>query len=82
MEQDSTIEELIIKVKTFRVELDEVLQKVKGSHKSREMSLTVTKIQEAIMWLETDLKRLNIQKLESHDPLNLVAKPTADNPKM
>jgi len=40
--------------KTFCKELKGTLQKIQNSVKSRERSLTITKVQEAIMWLEMD----------------------------
>lgn len=49
----------IVKSKDFRRGLDDVLQLLKmASHTapSRERSLAITKIQEAIMWLGMDLK--------------------------
>ena len=45
--------------KTFRQQLDAVLQGVKAAQPSRERALTRTKIEEAIMWLGMDLKRIN-----------------------
>lgn len=42
----------VVETKEFRVDLDAILQRIKGSpRKSRERSLVVTKLQEAIMWL-------------------------------
>jgi CHASE3 domain sensor protein len=40
-------------------ELDEKIQEVKNLPSSRERSLAITKLQEAVMWLGMDLKRLN-----------------------
>lgn len=48
----------IIKTKELRGKLDNVLQEVKELESSRETDLTITKIQEAIMWLGMNLKRL------------------------
>jgi hypothetical protein len=51
------IESHIIETKQFRVSIDAVLQQIKSSKRtSRERSLTITKLQEAIMWLGVDLK--------------------------
>lgn len=44
--------------KELRRDLDAQLQKVRTLPPSRERSLVVTKLQEAIMWLGMDLKRL------------------------
>lgn len=49
----------IISNKELRRDLDAQLQKLKGLPGSRERSLCVTKLQEAIMWLGMDLKRLS-----------------------
>lgn len=47
----------IVETKGFRVSIDEVLQRIKLSARtSRERSLAITKLQEAIMWLGMDLK--------------------------
>lgn len=45
--------------KQLRKEIDEKIQQVKALPASRERSLTITKLQEAVMWLGMDLKRLN-----------------------
>ena len=46
----------IVENKELRVELDSILQKVKTSpRESRERSIVITKLQEAIMWLGMDL---------------------------
>ena len=45
--------------KRLRKELDEKIQEVKNLSPSRERSLAITKLQEAVMWLGMDLKRLN-----------------------
>jgi len=44
--------------KLLRVLLDDNLQDLKGLPKSRERSIAITKLQETIMWLGMDLKRL------------------------
>ena len=52
----------VTKIKTLRKNIDQVLQEVKKvaqEHPSREKSLSITKLQESIMWLGMDLKRLN-----------------------
>ena len=76
----------VAETKTFRVELDAVLQKIKASgtdhpcSTSRERSLSITKIQEAIMWLGMDLKDLGTETPypNSYDPSSPVVDPTAD----
>lgn len=54
-----TLADNIIADKQLRKGLDGSLQTLKGLSPSRERSLSITKIQEAIMWLGMDLKRLN-----------------------
>lgn len=80
--------------KQFRKDLDEVLQRLKiSSHPtnpheharaSRERSLAVTKIQEAIMWLGMDLKDMGTPNPypQSYNPESPVIEPTADGLKL
>jgi len=70
--------------KLLRVGLDAQLQNLKGCHGSRERSLAITKVQEAIMWLGMDLKRLNEPNPypNSYNPANSIIEPTADGLKM
>jgi len=75
-------EHAVQRTKRFRKKLDEVLQEVKkAKRQSRERSLAVTKIQEAIMWLGMDLKDLaggeSCYK-HGYDPGNATVEPTAD----
>jgi hypothetical protein len=75
----------IAQTKTFRVELDAILQTIKNSsRKSRERSLVITKLQEAIMWLGMDLKDLGTANPypNSYKPENAVVDPTADGLKL
>ena len=67
-------------VKQLRKDIDEVLQRVKGLYQSREIGLAITKLQEAIMWLGMNLKRLGEQDPypESRNPDNQRIEPTAD----
>lgn len=51
--------EEIIANKQLRKDLDEKIQEVKNLPISYERSITITKLQEAVMWLGMDLKRLN-----------------------
>lgn len=48
----------IVANKKLRKELDEKIQEIKALPASRERSLAITKLQEAVMWLGMDLKRL------------------------
>lgn len=85
-----TIEEEIIADKELRRDLDAQIQKVKALPPSRERSITVTKLQEAVMWLGMDLKRINeanpgVQENpypNSKDPRNTKIEPTADGLKL
>lgn len=70
--------------KQLRKDFDSLLQKLQEADKSRERSLAITKIQEAIMWLGMDLKRLGTANPypESKNPESLIIEPTADGLKM
>lgn len=71
----------IVSDKRLRVAIDNILQRVKSLPGSRERSLTITKLQEAMMWLGMDLKRLNPDNdpyINSKDPSNEIIDPTAD----
>jgi len=75
----------IIESKQFRQDLDGVLQRIKASRRtSRERSICVTKLQEAIMWLGMDLKDLAAPNPypNSYNPSNTIVEPTADNLKL
>ena len=80
--------------KQFRKDLDGVLQRLKiSSHPtnphqyaraSRERSIAVTKLHEAIMWLGMDLKDIGSPNPypESYNPNSSVIAPTADGLKL
>lgn len=86
--------------KQFRKDLDGVLQRLKTSshptnphqyaRSSRERSIAITKIQEAIMWLGMDLKAINEENPgacenpypQSYNPESPVIEPTADGLKL
>jgi len=76
-----TLEEDVKANKELRKGLDEKLQALKALPASPERSTSVTKIQEAIMWLGMDLKRLGEPNPypNSKDPSNAVVDKTADN---
>ena len=74
-------EEEILFNKSMRQQIDGLLQMVKEAPASRERSLAVTKLQEAVMWLGMDLKRLGNPNPypSSKDPsTGTVIEPTAD----
>ena len=95
----------IAQTKQLRKELDAVLQNLRRDSEkgytgirtpdhlvrgSRERSLAVTQIQEAIMWLGMDLKAINEEEPgsnpnpypHSYDPASPVIEPTADGLKL
>lgn len=84
------IEQEIIANKELRRDTDAIIQRVKALPSSRERALTITKLQEGVMWLGMDLKRINeanpgaIQNPypNSKDPTNTKIDPTADNLKL
>lgn len=53
------MENKIVKIKELRQSGDKLIQEVKELPKSRETSLVITKMQEAVMWLGMELKRIN-----------------------
>lgn len=75
-----TILDQIVFTKECRRDLDQRLQLIKAATPSRERSLAITKIQEAIMWLGMDLKRLGNANPypESYNPASPAIAPTAD----
>ena len=70
--------------KMLRKNLDQQLQALKSLGKSRERSIAITKLQECIMWLGMDLKRLNEPNPypSSYDPSTTKVEPTADGLKL
>jgi len=84
------IEYEIVALKERRQAIDIELTLVKHLPASREKALAITKLQEAIMWLGMDLKRIGETHPEacpnpypnSKDPSNTVIDETADNLKL
>lgn len=83
----------IIASKTLRRDIDEQIQNLKKAElerRSRERSLAITKLQEAVMWLGMDLKAMNEEQPgsipnpypHSKDPSNAIVDPTADGLKL
>lgn len=70
--------------KQARKDIDEILQRLQHATGSRERSLAITKLYEAVMWLGMDLKRLGNENPypTSKDPNDLTINPTADGLKM
>lgn len=48
----------VVENKRLRKDIDVIIQKVKDLPSSRERALAITKLQEGVMWLGMDLKRL------------------------
>lgn len=86
----TAVDQEIIEDKALRRDIDAIIQRVKALPTSRERSLTVTKLQEGVMWLGMDLKRINEATPgvvenpypNSKDPSNTKIEPTADGLKM
>jgi len=84
------IEQEIVANKELRKNIDSSIQQVKALPASRERSITITKLQEAVMWLGMDLKRINELNPtacpnpypNSKDPSNTKIEPTADGLKL
>lgn len=83
----------IIATKTLRRDIDEQIQNLRKGQlerNSRERSLALTKLQEAVMWLGMDLKAMNEEQPgtipnpypNSKDPSNAKVDPTADGLKL
>lgn len=80
----------IVLDKELRRDIDAQIQRLKSAPSSRERSLAITKLQEAVMWLGMDLKRINEESPgaspnpypNSKDPSNTVIEPTADGLKL
>lgn len=80
---DSTVE--VPAIKQLRKDIDDIIQRVKGLEPCREASIVITKLQEAVMWLGMDLKRLNDTNPypSSKDPsTGTKIEPTADGLKL
>lgn len=71
----------IVSTKQLRKDIDEIIQQVRELDSSRETSIVITKLQEAVMWLGMNLKRLgSINPYpNSRDTSNTIVDPTADN---
>ena len=53
------MEQEIVNIKQLRKDIDGIIQRVSNLERCRETSLSITKLEEAVMWLGMDLKRLN-----------------------
>lgn len=84
--EQQIIDGQIAATKTWRRDLDTVLQQLKPpTDRSRERALAITKIQEAIMWLGLDLEEMaggvSCYK-HGYDPSNAEVDPPADGVKL
>ena len=78
-------EQEVVKNKQLRQQIDLIIQQIKELPISRERSLSITKLQEGVMWLGMDLKRLGEQNPypSSKSPeTGIVIEPTADGLKL
>lgn len=82
--------EQIVKVKELRRDTDVQIQHAKSLPPSRERALAITKLQEAVMWLGMDLKRINDETPgaspnpypNSKDPSNTKIEPASEGLKL
>lgn len=80
-----TVEDEVIFDKQLRKAIDQLIQQIKMLPSSRERSLAVTKLQEGVMWLGMDLKRLgtpNPYPSSKNPSTGAIIEPTADGLKM
>lgn len=78
-------EQEVVENKRLRQEIDVKIQELKAFPASRERSLAITKMQEAVMWIGMDLKRLGTANPypSSKDPsTGTIIEPTADGLKL
>lgn len=70
--------------KQLRKDIDEIIQRVKTLDSCKEVNITITKLQEAVMWLGMNLKRLGEANPypESKNPDSQRIEPTADGLKL
>jgi len=85
----SPLEQEIVKTKQCRKDIDLNIAAVRALPKSRESALALTKLQEAVMWLGMNLKRISDESglgsnpyPNSKDPSNTKIEPTADGLKL
>jgi hypothetical protein len=88
-EENTNIDTEITEDKALRRDTDAIIQRVRALPPSRERSLAITKLQEAVMWMGMDLKRIHESGggcgnpyPNSKDPSNTKIEPTADGLKL
>jgi hypothetical protein len=74
----------IIATKNLRVQIDEAIQAARAVKGSREMSLVITNLQQAVMWAGMNLKELGTPNPypNSRDATNTIVDPTAQGLKL
>ncbi len=80
-----TYEQEVTENKQLRKDTDDIIQRIKNLPSSRERSLAITKLQEGVMWLGMDLKRLgeaNPYPSSKDASTGTVIEPTADGLKL
>lgn len=78
---EMSYEQEVVANKQKRKDLDQIIQEIKMMPRSRERSISITKLQEAVMWLGMDLKRLgeeNPYPSSKNPSTGTVIEPTAD----
>lgn len=58
-EKQDIIETEVVKIKTYRRDIDAIIQKIRELPPSRAKSMAVTKLEEGVMWLGMSLKEIN-----------------------
>ncbi len=77
-----TYEQEVTGNKELRKDIDDIIQRIRELPLSRERSLAITKLQEGVMWLGMDLKRLgeaNPYPSSKDSSTGTIIEPTADN---
>lgn len=85
IDEKAAYENEVVANKQLRKDTDDIIQRIKDLPSSRERSISITKLQEGVMWLGMDLKRLGEQTPypSSKDPdSGTKIEPTADNLKL
>ncbi len=80
-----TYEQEVTHNKQLRKDTDDIIQRIKRLPGTRERSLAITKLQEGVMWLGMDLKRLgetNPYPSSKDASTGTQIEPTADGLKM
>jgi hypothetical protein len=85
MEKELSYEEEVVSNKRLRQAIDVLIQGIKDLPGTRERSISITKLQEGVMWLGMDLKRLgemNPYPSSKNPSTGTLIEPTADGLKL